>query len=206
MNLVQWIASRFERKSAADRVMEQWKADLDAAGAQARSCDDAGLIAMIRERRGQPLHVLQAASQLASRGRLDLIATLFAGDAAEQRAGVDAACLAACNGREGAVELLSELPQRPEAELRLRAVASLVMVADGTPSDLGSSTKAIRAAARALLERFAADPDNRVCRAAENGLQESRDVDDVRRGPGQLLYLGRRAAEELLGALDRLKN
>ena len=199
------MAPLFKRKNPADATVERWQAELERAKKRADSLDDHGLVGMVRESGAKPLHRLEAGSRLGARGRLDLVGQLLlSGDAASVLGGIDGACLAACNGGGGAIELLSALPEHADSEVRLRAAKSLGMVADGTPSDLGSSTREIRQAARTLLERFASDSDYRVRDAGREGLAASEGVEDVRRGPDQLTYLGRRVTEELLTALDQL--
>jgi hypothetical protein len=199
------LSPLFKRKNPADAAVERWQAELERAKKRAESLDDHGLVGMVRESGAKPLHRLEAGSRLGARGRLDLVGQLLvSGDAASGLGGIDGACLAACNGGGGAIELLSALPGHPDPEVRLRAAKSLAMVADGTPSDLGSSTREIRQAARTLLEQLAGDSDYRARDAAQEGLTASEGVEDVRRGPDQLTYLGRRVTEELLTALDQL--
>lgn len=189
----------FKRKNPADAAAEEWMDDWERARARAESLDDEGLVEMVRESGTRPMHRLEAASRLGARGRLDLLKALLAsGETASQLGGIDGACTAACNGQDGAVELLADLPRHPDRDLRFRAVECLAMVADGTPGDLGSSTREIRQAAHSILERFRKDSDDRIMYAASIGVGSGRVVDDVRRGPDQLTYLGRRVSEELI--------
>jgi hypothetical protein len=193
-------------KSPAGVAIEEWLAELDRAKKRAQSIDDDGLIKMVRESGRRSADRLMAAQRLGDFGRLDLLKTLLVSDnAASQSGGIDGVCTAACNGREGAVELLADLPDNRDPELRLRGVSSLIMVADGTPGDLGSSTREIRQAAASILERFTTDSDARVSLAAKTGLGQAKNVDDVRREAGQLTYPGRRVTEEVLRAQQQAR-
>ena len=193
----------FKRKSPADAAIEEWMAELHRAEKRAQSIDDDGLVKMVRESGERSADHLIAAQRLGDLGRLDLLKTLLVSDdAASQSGGIDGVCTAACNGREGAVELLADLPDNRDPELRLRGIWSLMMVADGTPGDLGSSTREIRQAAASILERFTSDSDVRVSLAAKTALGQAKNVDDVRHGADQLTYPGRRVAEEMLRAVN----
>jgi hypothetical protein len=194
MGLWGLVRRLFRRKTAFSQLVDE----LRVAGQTIKEQPDDRLRQMIENDETSPWYVFEAAHYLALRQRLDLLIALPKDRTRTAFAAIDGLCCAACNGVEGAIEQVEIFLSHAEQEVRLRAVYSLYMVADGTEGDSGSSTAAIRKKARELLSKARGDSDHSVRGTAAQAFQATEHVYTIKRGPGILNYPGRRFGEEAL--------